>query len=54
MFGNVGQALEVVVACITEVGGAEAEEHSHRTAVATLVFEVVGAVFRAHLQMEQK
>lgn len=42
-------ALEVVVADATEVGGAEAEVDSHRAAVATLVLEVVGAVLVADL-----
>lgn len=46
---QVGDALEVVVARVAEVRGAEAEEHGHRTAVPALVLQQVGAVLGAHL-----
>lgn len=46
---QVGDALEVVVARVAEVRGAEAEEHGHRAAVPALVLQQIGAVFGAHL-----
>lgn len=46
---QVGDALEVVVARVAKVRRAEAEEHGHGTTVPALVFQQVGAVFRAHL-----
>ena len=48
-FGNVSNSLEVIVAGVTEVSGAEAEEDSHRAAVSALVFQVVRPVLGAHL-----
>ena len=39
--GDVGDTLKVVMALVTEVGGAEAEEHSHRATVATFVLQKV-------------
>ena len=48
-FGNICDPLKVVVTGVTEMGGAEAEEHSDGAAIAALVLEEVGAVFRAHL-----
>jgi len=47
--GNVGDPLELFMTKVTEVSRAEAEEHSHRAAVATLVLQVVSAVLGAHL-----
>jgi len=43
--------LEVVMAEVTEVGGAEAEEDGNGAAVATLVLQEVRTVFRTHLEM---
>lgn len=37
MFGNVSDSLEVIVAGIAEMCGAEAEENCYRTAIATLI-----------------
>merc|ERR1712106_7404 len=48
-FWNVGHALEIVVTGIAEVGGTETEEHGHRATVATLVLQIVRAMFWAHL-----
>jgi len=48
-FGDVGDPLEVVVAGVAEVSGAEAEEDGDGAAVAALVLQVVGAVLRTHL-----
>ena len=50
LFGDTGHPLEVVVAGVAEVRGAEAEENSHRAAVPTFIFQEVCAVFGAHLE----
>ena len=42
--------VDVVVADLAEVRGAEAEIDGHRAAVAALVLEVIHAVLRAHLR----
>ena len=47
--GHAGQALEVVMAGVAEVGGAEAEVDCHGAAVAALVLEEVTAVLGADL-----
>lgn len=47
--GDVGDALKVVMALVTEVGGAKAEEDGHRTTVATLVLQEVGTMLWTHL-----
>jgi len=44
VFGQVGDALEVVMAGVAEVGGAEAEENCHRATVTALVLQEVGSV----------
>ena len=49
MFGDVGDALKVLVTRVTEVCSAEAEEDSHRAAVTTLVLQEISAVLGAHL-----
>lgn len=45
----VGQALEIVVACVAKVRCAKAEEDGDRAAVAAFVLEEIGAVLGAHL-----
>jgi hypothetical protein len=47
-FRYVGEPLELVVAGLAEVGGAEAEEDGDGAAVAALVLEEVGPVLGAH------
>lgn len=47
--GQAGQPLEVVVAGVAKVGGAETEVDGHRTAVAALVLKEVAAVLGADL-----
>ena len=49
MFGDVGDALKVLVTRVTEVSCAEAEEDSHRAAVTALVLQEISAVLGAHL-----
>lgn len=49
LFGDTGHPLEVVVAGVAEVCGAEAEENSHGAAVPTFVLEEVCAMLGAHL-----
>jgi hypothetical protein len=48
-FWNVGEPLKVIVACVAEVSGAEAEKHCHRTAIAAFILEEIHTVFWAHL-----
>jgi hypothetical protein len=52
LLGHAGHPLEVIVAGVTEVSGAEAEEHSHRAAVTAFVLQKVCPVLGTHLQME--
>ena len=47
--GDVGDTLKVVMALVTEVGGAKAEEDGHRTTVATLVLQEVRTMLWTHL-----
>lgn len=47
---DTGHPLEVVVAGVAEVRGAEAEEDSHRAAVPAFVLQEVCAVLGAHLR----
>ena len=47
--GDVGDPLEVVVAGVAEVSGAETEEDGHRAAVPALVLQVVSPVLGTHL-----
>ena len=49
---NVGDTLEVIVTRITKVSRPEAEENGHGAAVATLVLQVVCAVFGTHLGLK--
>lgn len=49
LLGDTGHPLEVIVAGVTEVGGAKAEENSHRAAVTTFILEEVCSVLGAHL-----
>lgn len=51
MFRYISQSLEVVVARVTKMRRTEAKVDRHRTAEPALVFQVIGAVLRAHLQM---
>ena len=48
--GNAGQALEVVMAGVAEVGGAKAEVDGHRAAVAALELQEVCSVLGTNLQ----
>ena len=48
--GHAGEALEVVVARIAEVGRPKAEVDSDRAAVAALVLQEVCTMFGAHLR----
>ena len=48
--GQIRNPLEVVVAGIAEVSGAEAEKDRDRAAIPALILQVIGAVFGAHLQ----
>lgn len=52
LLGDAGHSLEVIVASVAEVGGAKAEENSHRAAVPTFILQEVCAVLGAHLPME--
>lgn len=52
--GDGGDALEVVMASLAEVGGAKAEEYRHRAAVAALVLQEVRAVLGTHLRKEHR
>lgn len=52
-FRYVGQALEVIVTCITEMCRTEAEEHRHRAAIAAFVFEKIAAMLWTHLKAEE-
>jgi len=54
LLGDAGHPLEVVVAGVAEVRGAEAEEHGHRAAVPALVLQEVCAVLGAHLVTSQQ
>lgn len=49
-----GQALEVVVTRVTEVGGTKAEVDSHRAAVAALVLQEVSAMLGANLNKQKE
>ena len=46
------QALEVVMARVAEVGGPKAEIDGHRTAVAALVLQKVGAMLGTNLVVQ--
>lgn len=52
LLGHAGHPLEVIVAGVTEVSGAEAEENSHRAAVPAFVLKKVCPVLGTHLQTE--
>ena len=47
--GHARQTLEVVVARVTEMGGAKAKVDSHRAAITTLVLEKICAMLGTHL-----
>lgn len=49
LLGNTGHPLEVIMAGVAEVCGAEAEENSHRAAVPAFVLQEVCAMLGAHL-----
>ena len=50
--GNAGEALEVVMAGIAEVGGTKAEVDSHRTAITALELQEVSPVLRTNLKFQ--
>jgi len=52
LLGDTGHPLEVIVAGVTEVCGAKAEENSHRAAVPAFILKEVGAMLGAHLTKE--
>lgn len=49
LFGDAGHPLEVIMAGITEVCGAKAEENSHRAAVPAFILKEVCSMLGAHL-----
>lgn len=49
LLGHTGHLLEVIMAGVTEVSGAEAEENSHRAAVTAFVLQKVCPVLGTHL-----
>lgn len=49
LLGDTGHSLEVIMAGVAEVGGAKAEENSHRAAVPTFILQEIGAMLGAHL-----
>lgn len=54
LLGDAGHPLEVIVASIAEVGGAKAEENSHRAAVPAFILQEVCAMLGAHLPMGRR
>lgn len=52
--GDAGHPLEVVMAGVAEVRGAEAEENRHGAAVPALVLKEVGAMLGAHLNQHSR
>lgn len=54
LFGDAGHPLEVIMAGITEVCGAKAEENSHRAAVPAFILKEVCSMLGAHLMKGDK
>lgn len=54
LLGDAGHPLEVIVASVAEVGGAKAEENSHRAAVPAFILQEVCAMLGAHLPMGRR
>lgn len=53
LLGDAGHPLEVIVAGVTEVCGAKAEENSHRAAVPAFILQEVCAMLGAHLVKQE-